>query len=735
MRRLRRLTLAGLGALSPAAALAQAPAPAPPAAPAPAATVQGVTVQAAPEAAVRTSIDRRSYSVAGDLQGANGSIADALRNVPGAEVDLQGNVTVRGGRVRFLLDGQPTALFSGPNGSLILQSMSADRIDRVEVITNPTAEFSPEGQGGIINLVTKKTAPAGTSGAIRANAGTEGRINGAGNIVYTKGKLTLNADAGVRRDEQKVSPDTTGTVTDPVTGQTDSRTQDIVSNGPMDSWNSHVGFDYRPDPKTQITGDARYNSFSQSRYNDSDFLSSDPTGAPLAAYTRASADDVTTGSHVASGQLQLRHLFPGQDHTLVLFFNHSQSQFRSENPSIDETTVPPPVSSEFEDQLSRINTDVNEFKADYTRPMPDKGQFKTGYDVRITNDVFNNFGIDGPGPATAALNPLYTNLFRYSQMVNDAYVTYQQPIGKFTVLGGLRVDNEKVTLDQITQSQNVGYDRTNLFPTLHLAYEASPNAQWVASYSSRIQRPTPNDLNPFRNLTDPYNLSEGNPNLLPQITQSFEGGWQYRKGATSYIATLFYRDSDKGVTSVVEDLGGGVLLSTRENLSSSRTAGLELIGAGPLTKTLTYNASTDIYWNQIEAPALGVFQTRQDVTASGHVSLNWNPTKVDLVQFNGTVNAARLTPQGYNDPLFITFFGYRHKFTDHFAVVGQLQDPFGIVHPVSYLNSSGFDERTNTRVGFRAVFVGFTYSFGGNARAPRDPGFDFNAAPPSTPGG
>jgi len=161
----RRNLLAGpslaalaLAALWPAAVLAQEPAPAPtspPAAakPAPdkaatdkaaadkAAALSGVTVQAAPQAAVRTSIDRRSYSVSTDLKGSNGSIADALRNIPGAEVDLNGNLTLRGGAVQIMVDGQPSQIFSGPQAAQVLQTTPADRIDRVEVINNPSAAF------------------------------------------------------------------------------------------------------------------------------------------------------------------------------------------------------------------------------------------------------------------------------------------------------------------------------------------------------------------------------------------------------------------------------------------------------------------------------------------------------------------------------------------------------------------------------------------------------------------
>ncbi len=157
-----------------------APKPAEPAKPANgerATSVEGVTVTADPNA-TRTSIDRRSYSVATDLQAQTGSISDALRNVPGVQVDVQGAVTLRGSGVTILVDGKPSAMFSGEGQADALLAMPADQIERVEVMTNPSAEFSPEGRGGIINLVTKPNRRRARTATVRPNLGDDGRYNG-----------------------------------------------------------------------------------------------------------------------------------------------------------------------------------------------------------------------------------------------------------------------------------------------------------------------------------------------------------------------------------------------------------------------------------------------------------------------------------------------------------------------------------------------------------------------------
>ena len=174
-----------------------APRGGPPGAPGQPGTVEGVEVRSQ-SLGLRTSIDRRSYNVTEDLQTSTGSIGDALRNVPSVTVDVQGNVTMRGDNVTILVDGRPSALFRGDQAAAI-QSFPADQIERVEVITNPSAQMSPEGGGGIINLVTKQTFRSGYSGSVRANAGTQGQWNGGVNAAYQSAKTTASISANMAR--------------------------------------------------------------------------------------------------------------------------------------------------------------------------------------------------------------------------------------------------------------------------------------------------------------------------------------------------------------------------------------------------------------------------------------------------------------------------------------------------------------------------------------------------------
>jgi outer membrane receptor protein involved in Fe transport len=700
---------------TPAQTPAKAPAPTPKA-------VEEVTVTATASSAVRTAIDRRSYSVAGDLQGSTGSVSDALRNVPSVDVDVQGNLSLRGNaNVTVMVDGQKSTMFSGPGGAQALQSMSADQIERVEVITNPTAATSADGTAGIINLIMKKNRKPGLNGGVRANVGTGGRGNVSGNVVYTAGKLTLSGDAGARRDTQIYHEDTTSISTDPTTSKVVTVQEPDFQNGSRDNWNGHVGAEYALDDKTRLSGDLRANGFGSPSQLGIDSTTTTP-GAPAQVFQQRGEvrDDL---SH-ATGQATLRRTFAGDEHDLTVVLSRDETHY-GEGDGFTET---PALTPPFQDQHIRITADLTELKADYNKPVGKAGKLKTGYDLTVTDDGSNNDTTHGTGPADAVSDPLSRNLYTYRQMVNAAYATFEQPLGQWTILAGLRVEDEQLRLHEDIQNLTVSRDDLRVFPSLHLSYQATESQQWILSYTSRIQRPGPFQLDPFVNRFDPLNPGTGNPLLKPQETRSFEGGWQYKRGSTSYLATLFYRSNVDEVGNVTIPEANGVLLWTLGNAGSSTNAGLELVASGPLLgKTLTYNVSTDIYWNDIRAPLFGVQTQQSSISATLRGSLDWQATKKDQFQINGQLSPRRLSPQGYNDPRFLLFLGYKHKFNDAWSAVVTVQDPFDIYRWRYGLAAPDLSRVTTGHTNVQAAFVGFTYTFGGaKSAAKSDPGFDFN---------
>ncbi|MBU1375348.1 MAG: TonB-dependent receptor [Alphaproteobacteria bacterium] len=687
----------------------------------PAGTVGEIVVQGTAPA-VRVDAEKKSYSLANDLQATTGSVSDALRNVPSVEVDVQGNISLRGDpNVTIMIDGKPSGMFKGEGRAQALQGLPADQIERVEVITNPSAAYNPEGTGGIINLITKKTAKPGVSGSVRASLGSEGRKTGGINASYRSGRFTYTGDASVRRDTFKQRFTVDRDFADPSGA---GRVREFRAAGgagrpTIKSGRASVDFDL--DDKTRITGGVRYQGIDFRSHNVD---AVDQTTLGLTRLGFNTNNDQRQGRASVETSLNASHKF-GEGHDLTFAFTREMIDEDRSRVLLRQFRTPVAPST-FEDAEARNRLWRTQVKLDYTRPLGEGRKLKLGYELNgDDNDyVFVFGGATLPGPA--AVDPTRSNLFRLDQQTHGAYVTYEQPVGKVTVLAGLRAEATLIDLNQVTQGRTDENDYVRLYPSLHLGYPLAEGQQLTASYSRRVQRPQAADYNAFQVYIDPQNLSGGNPKLKPQITDAFELGYQYRKSGTIFLATAYYRDGRDAVNDILRDLGDGQILQTKENIGSFRSAGLELVANGRLPGKLRYNVSGNLLWSEIDATDLGFGAARRSAyTASGRASLDWQPTDKDFVQLQGYMYGKRLLSQGYSEPQGILNLGYRHKFADNLSGVVTVQDIFALSRFDMLVDTPAFRERTVGKPKNRAVFVGVTYAFGGGK--PRDTGFDFGA--------
>ncbi len=710
--------LAALLALTGQAAMGQAPARAP-AAPARPATVEGVTVTSTPNA-FRTSIDSRSYSITEDLQATSGSIADALKNVPSLEVDVQGNVSLRGdSSVTILIDGKPAGAFRGAGRADALQQMQADSIERVEVMTNPSAAFNPEGGGGVINLITKKGRGAGVTGSARANMGTEGRYNGGVSTAYNSAKLALSADAGLRSNVFKNTSADRRTQTS-ATGVVTRRSQDSVSRSTNDSKNVRASADYDLTSTLRLSAEIRHNGSDSEQNSAERYLNTDAAGAATGISDRLGATEGKRSN--TDGSLGFRKTF-AEGHTLAADLSLTKESDERERQYVTRSRLPADVDL-FENYRDKTTEDQTELKIDYVRPMTGEATLKAGYALEIDDNDYDNMGARGSAVSSTVIVPALTNRFRYKQTIHAGYATYERPFGDFTVQGGLRFEQVMVDINQLTSAMKEENSYTRLYPSLHLGYKLSDSQTLTASYSHRVRRPRAEDVNPYRVYQDPFNLRAGNPRLEPQETHSVEAGYQYRRNGGYYLATVFYRQSYKGISDVVRDIGGGVLLTTRENLSESRSGGLELVANGKINPKLSYTLNGTTYWNELSAGAANGGATRSAFAFNGRASLNWQVTPNDVLQLSGFASGRRLTAQGYNKPTAVMNLGYRHKFSEQLSLVLTAQDLLNTARNRSVVDTPTLQQTVERRPNARAVFLGLTYTFG-SGRRPREAGFEF----------
>src|SRR6185437_11576303 len=485
-------------------------------------TVEGLTVTGGrPD--VETSIDRKSYTLGKDLQAATGSIADALRNLPSVDVDLQGNLTLRGdGNVTILVDGKPSPEFEGKGRADALQQLPADQIERVEVITNPSAAFNPEGSAGIINLITKKSRGGGRTGSAYVTAGSAGLKRAGATFGYNSPKLSVTASIAGNYQRNKNAGHEIRLATDPVSGSQTTSHSDFIGRNITRGPTARLNLTYSPTAADQLTAAVNYNELLIYGHPFNVFSTDGPTGALLS--------DLTRQGHRRFEEIDLglsggwKHTF-GQDHDVSLDLVRNESRPHDHITWTTFAALPPPAFS-----LEAIRDDGfqehSEARVAYKRPMPHQGKLTAGYELKADDNLYlyqdqRGFTVGGLAPVGSLAND-----YRYRQTIHAGYVTYEQTLGDLGVQAGLRVEGTSFTLDQQTTGQVARQDYVKAFPSLHLSYRLDDDAKLTASFSLRLQRPPSIFLNPRAYVNDPQNIQVGNPNLRPMSVTSYEVGYQ-----------------------------------------------------------------------------------------------------------------------------------------------------------------------------------------------------------------
>lgn len=691
---------------------------------------------------IRTSIDSISYSLADDLQATTGTLADALRNVPSVDVDPSGNVSLRGdSNVTILVDGRPSAILSGPSRGDVILQLPADRYSRIEVMTNPSAAYSPEGSGGVINLITKPVprpapgqaavpgapgAPGGVTrtASLRANVGDNGRYNFGAGGTWQKDKLTLTGDANYRYDQQPFELTRLREQLDATGAVTSTSTTDLDSNTTSDGVFGRLAAEYALTDKTQLTGELRYNSFSSDNETDSVFQTRNAAGVVTSEYERNGDGGFAFSGWGATARVLHRFDTSGHEWSNELRFDRNENEFSSRTLSQFAVPVTP---SFFEEQAQEGGQDQIGFTSAYTRPWKSGARLRAGYELNIQRPEQDNILRRGPTEATLAPVPGLNNTFEAEQTVHALYATYERPFGeKFSGQLGLRLEQAEIDIEDVTNGVSASQDYFRAYPTAHIQYTLTDTQTLRASYSKRIQRPQPTQLNPFVAYGDPQNLRSGNPDLEPQETDSFEVMWQLRQGQSFYQVTGYYRDTTGAFTDVATDLGNGVFLTRPENLGGRTDLGVEVTASGRLHPTLRYNASVNAFRQEIDARGIPGGRTREGDLVAGRLSLNWQPTTKDFVQVSGFWQGDQLLAQGTRESGGMLNIGYRRKLTDTVSLNITGRDVLNSFGGATVYDTPQFRERTEQDIKLRAFYIGLTWTLGsGPRRQPEQ--FDFSA--------
>jgi outer membrane receptor protein involved in Fe transport len=676
---------------------------------------------------VESLIDRKVYSVAADAQSSFGNLGDLLALIPSVDVDPSGIVSLRGdSKVLILIDGKPSSQFAGASAGDNLQSIPAKDIVRIEVLTTPPAQFKADGVAGVINIVTRKGGPAGSSASLQASAGNGGRYVWGADGSYRSGPLSASLSAGYRQDYRDRRVLSTVLAPDP------------VSHALTDSRNEIAERIRREVPTIKLSGEYAW--------NDSQSLSASGSWADrggLRTYSQStdsrSPQDVVTNAarRYSSGhdpetdldeRLSFMQKLGSSGQSLDFSLHRSTSHQLEHYDYINEAFVPPAAT--FYNGLSlQEDHRTTEMGADYSLPASDALALKFGYAFEHDISDYGNIAETlNPVSGIDSIDSSLTNQFQFNQTIHALYGSYQQSIDAWTWLAGLRAEEARTDAHQLTSNVTTKANYFELYPSLHVDRKLSEHETVSLGASRRVSRPDPASMNPYVDHEYTPNLSAGNPNLRPQFSRSFEVVYGYERASRRYDVTGYYRLNTGTVTDLTEYLGGGLSLTTKTNLPKDKTTGLEFSANGRLIEGVNVSLSSNVFYSQIDATALGIAGLQSTAGINAKCKLDYRPTESQSAQITLTRTDKRLTPQGYVSAINLVNLGYKYQLVSDLTAVATVTDLFNgqLVHRYSSSQALTLDYRRSV-VG-RILYVGLVYSFG---RASKDhsQGFEYEQPP------
>ena len=505
-------------------------------------------------------------------------------------------------------------------------------------------------------------------------------------------------------------------------------TQDTSEHSRPLSQIAEAGVDYSPDNNDKLGASFSYNHrtfFRTARQSNSSF---DAGGTVTSSYDRFRTDPEYQRDVEVKANYQ--HTF-GEDHELNVELKHGSSVEQENNHYENVYRVPVAPASFDTTRITPRERDT-EVSADYTRPFANDVRLETGYSFEDDKLDIDHYGASlDPATNTWVTDPVVTNRFLYESGIHALYGTYGRPFGAFGVLAGLRLEQTTINTRQATAGLRDRNSYGRAYPSLHLKYDLTDSQELQLNYSHRVHRPEGDDLNPYPEYQDPFNLRAGNPHLVPEEIHSLEAGYQYKNGSSTYLATVYYRYQYHGFTDVTRYIDSTTLLTTKENLSNSTSGGLEATAATELWNKLSINSSANVSYNVIDASNLGFGGNRSTYAWSAKLNASYHATKTSLIQFNTNYNGRRLTAQGYRLPNFVANIGFKHDLADQkTSLIFTLSDVFDSMHERTVIDTRILPDDITRRRSARVAYVGIIYNFGkGRKGKGKDDTLPFDSQP------
>ena len=522
----------------------------------------------AEKSTVEIKLDKRVYNVGKDMIVKGGTVSDVLDNVPSVTVDTEGNVALRGNEnVKILIDGKPSGL-AGINVADALKLLPADAVEKVEVITNPSARYDAEGGGGIINIVLRKGKSNGVNGSIILSAG-DPESYGVSSTLNKKGtnfNLFSNFGYNYRNNPGNSLTDAEYFNSNGTTSRfiNERRTNERLSEG----YNANFGIDLNLSKSLTWTNALTFRESNGKNPDNVFFYNFDAFRNPT--FVRNRLNDAKSDEFSIEYSSNFTKKFKTDGHQLTVDVAVSQNR-ENEFATIYDQILGTPSSLFSETTDNKQSQQRNLLQTDYVLPIGKDGRFEAGYRGSFQENL-TEFEIT---PASA-----YSNTLEYNEYVNAFYTQYGSKINKFSYFLGLRFEDSNIDVNSLTTNSYNNKKYNNFFPSATVNYEVSDKSSLSLSYSKRINRPRGRFLNPFSTFSSNINIFQGNPDLDPSLTDAIDLGYLTKWNKLTFSTSAYINVTNDSFQFIRKESGqfvGGVpvIISTPINLAKEYRAGFE----------------------------------------------------------------------------------------------------------------------------------------------------------------
>ncbi len=604
---------------------------------------------------VSFQLDRKVIDVSKMPTSISGNAADVLENVPSVSVDIDGNVSLRGSSsFTVLIDGRPSVM----DAQDVLQQIPASSIESIEIITNPSAKYDPEGSAGIINIKLKKEKNLGLSGIANANGGVNDKYGG--DFLFEYKTPAYNYNFGIDYN-RRFSP---GNGLDKKQFVVGDNTSFLNSNGSREwgriSFGLRGGIDFSLSDNDLLSLSGRFGTREHDHFQTSNYVQWSDL-EPQKIFYLNNNNNNRSGSYFAFNTNYTRK-FNKDGHQLTAEF------FASHNNS-DETSTSSSVQGNLQTDGKRTTETgpSTHFRAkiDYTLPLGENTKFEAGTqgESRLEDEA-NGLYDYNTLTNSYDFQPFYSHSNKYNRSNLAIYSIYSEELGNLSYQAGIRTELTYRTIELTDNNEKFSLNRWDFFPSIHSSYKFGGGTQLMASYTRRINRPRGWNLEPFLSWWDPNNVRKGNPNLLPEFIDSYEFGFQTIFGEITFNDDIYYRINHDRIDWVRSAYAENVTLNTFANVGTDFSLGTEyMITLNPI-KIWNVNLMGDIYDYRIKGIINDIPYERK--------SFNWN------VRFNNGINLSKTTQLQlnirYNSPSVSSQGRYEGFFRTDAAVK---QDLFG----------------------------------------------------------